>query len=182
MKASEAVEAANLVHDMRVAFVAREMSGNSPGLYDVIHNRIAVAEDTDSPAAVAIALHEFGHAMQSRNSVIRWSAVPLWVADRIDEPLVVASALAYLLKVAPVWWIAQALLVACLLTMMYSKWYLEPDASRRAVRIAEGFGLLDDEGYRKEFFKVLRTGDRSYAKNLISLTAFLAVSSTLYLM
>lgn len=152
---------ANGLHNIRVEHV----SGNLSDHFDPSANVVRLSDSTynsDSVAAVGVAAHECGHAIQHAEGYvpikIRNAIVPaVNIGNQAALPLLLIGLLFNILGIA---WLGvimySAVLVFQLVTLP-----VEINASRRALRIVESSGMLFDEE-NKGAKKVLTAAAMTY--------------------
>jgi Zn-dependent membrane protease YugP len=143
------------IQDVGIAEVPGMLSDH----YDPLHKRVVLSSEIlhgRTPAAVAVAAHEVGHAIQHaqlyRPMQLRSGLVPIvQITSQLAIPMVIFGALMHIKGLALVGVIAFAIVVVFHLITLP----VEFDASRRAIQILERSGIVaSDEmpGVRKTLY------------------------------
>lgn len=182
--AARAVLAANGVSGVRI----ERVSGNLTDHYDPKANVIRLSDsvyDAPTTAAVGVAAHEAGHAVQYATGYVpirvRAAIVPITnIGSRLSMPLILLGLIMMSIEAAPAisdffYYVAVvgALCYGTCVVFQLITLPTEFNASRRAVRAIEQSNLLTDEESRGAK-KVLTAAAMTYVAALaVSLTQFL---------
>ena len=185
--AARAVLAANGVRDVRIERVSGNLTDHYDPRSDVIRLSESVYGNT-SVAAVGVACHEAGHAVQHAENYapvkIRAAIIPVTnIGSRLAIPLIILGILLNSLASAPEFLVIAYIGVACYgLCTLFQLVTLptEFDASRRALRCIESYGILGSEeigGARRVLTAAAMTYVAALAVSLMQLLRlFLMVS------
>lgn len=158
------------------------ISGNLSDHYDPKANVIRLSQathDSTSAAAIGVAAHEAGHAVQHATGYLpiklRSAIIPITnIGSRLAVPLIILGIfLSYYGE--QFIWIAYAGVIAFSLSAVFQLVTLptEFNASRRAIEAVEAYGILDDDEI-KQTRKVLTAAAMTYVAALaVSLTQLL---------
>lgn len=179
-QAASAILADNNIHDVTIEHVAGHLSDH----YDSRNKVLRLSDATDrstSIAAVAVAAHECGHAVQDATNYfplrLRAALVPITqLGSTLAVPLIFAGFLLQMMQLVTIGIIAfAAVLVFQLVTLP-----VEFDASRRALQVLESQQLLAPEelpAARKVLNAAALTYVAATLNSALTLIRFIALSS-----
>jgi hypothetical protein len=144
--AARAILEAAQIHDVEVA----EINGMLGDHYDPMHKRLCLSTDvfhTPSVAAVGIAAHETGHAIQHARAYaplkLRMAVVPVTMITSKALPLILIGSIIFPFIIQPI--LAIKLIVLCYLVLTVFQLITLPveyDASRRAKIILQQMNIV----------------------------------------
>lgn len=166
-QAAQALLDASNIHDVRVEHVAGQLTDH----YDSRHKVLRLSDATDrstSIAAVAVAAHECGHAIQDAENYaflrFRNAFVPVaQIGSNLAVPLLM---LGFFLNALSLVWVGIIAFSAALAFQLITL-PVEFDASRRALQIMKSQGLVV-EGELSAARKVLRAAALTYVASTLN--------------
>ncbi len=161
-RAARAILDANGLWNVRIERIA----GNLTDHFDPRTNVIRLSDGVYSAATVAavgVAAHEAGHAVQYAPMKLRAAILPVTnFGSQLSMPLILIGAIFQLTPLVE----AGILLFSCVALFQLVTLPVELNASGRALRVIEGQSLLPDEG-RRGAKKVLTAAAMTYVAALL---------------